>query len=55
VTLSSNIIWVVVVVLSSNGLTMSMNPLLLWVTDKWAGYKTNREVTAVILSSNGPR
>jgi hypothetical protein len=33
---------------------MSIRPLLLWVTDKWAGYETNQEVTAMTLSSNRP-
>jgi hypothetical protein len=33
---------------------MSIRLLLLWVTDKWVGYETNREVTTVTLSSNGP-
>jgi hypothetical protein len=42
------------VALGSNGLPMSMRLLLLWVTDKWAGYEANREVIVVTLSSNGP-
>jgi hypothetical protein len=32
---------------------MSMRPLLLWATDKWTSYETNREVTVVTISRNG--
>jgi hypothetical protein len=42
------------VALGSNRPPMSMRLLLLWVTDKWASYETNQEVTVVTLSSNGP-
>jgi hypothetical protein len=60
VTLSSNgpgwyhRVPVAAVALGSNGPPMSMRPLLLWVTDKWTGYETNQEVTAMTLSSNRP-
>jgi hypothetical protein len=61
VTLSSNgpgryhRVSIAIVALSSNELTISMRLLLLWVTDKWADYETNREVTVLTLSSYGPR
>jgi hypothetical protein len=32
---------VIAVALGSNGPRMSIHPLLLWVTNKWAGYETN--------------
>jgi hypothetical protein len=59
VTLSSNDpgwyhrVPVATVALGSNGPPMSMRSLLLWVTDKWVGYETNRKVATVTLCSNG--